>query len=156
MSKMLLEVCSRIFFISILYVTYNVDTVAYKFIPGDNSIPLAPPTAFWRKRAGFVDHHVWVTPFHEKEAYAAGDFPNQSEGGDGLSNWVQANRSVENTDVVFWYSFGHTHIPRPEDYPVMPAAYIGFLLKPFGFFDMNPSNDLPPSKKVVNCCDATD
>lgn len=94
-----------------------------------------------------------MTPFHEKEAYAAGDFPNQSEGGDGLSKWVQANRSVENTDVVFWYSFGHTHIPRPEDYPVMPAAYIGFLLKPFGFFDMNPSNDLPPSKKEGSCCD---
>ena len=35
-------------------------------------------------------------------------------------------------------TFGHTHIPRPEDCPVMPTAYIGFLLKPNGFFDENP------------------
>jgi primary-amine oxidase len=55
---------------------------------------------------------------------------------------------------VFWYTFGHTHIPRPEDYPVMPMAYIGFLLKPSGFFDMNPANDLPPSVKneTHSCC----
>ncbi len=27
----------------------------------------------------------------------------------------------------------------------MPAAYLGFLLKPLGFFDENPANDVPPS-----------
>jgi primary-amine oxidase len=47
---------------------------------------------------------------------------------------------------------GHTHIPRPEDYPVMPAAYIGFLLKPSGFFKENPANDLPPSPKKTGAC----
>ena len=47
-----------------------------------------------------------------------------------LSTWVEADRPIEDTDVVLWYTFGHTHIPRPEDYPVMPAAYIGFLMKP--------------------------
>ena len=36
------------------------------------------PNAWWRKRAGFVNHHVWVTPFAEDEKYAAGDYPNQS------------------------------------------------------------------------------
>jgi primary-amine oxidase len=56
--------------------------------------------------------------------------------------------------VVFWYTFGHTHIPRPEDYPVMPTAYIGFLLKPNGFFDENPANDVPPSAPAgeKSCC----
>lgn len=121
------------------------EPVGYKFIPGDNSAPLASPDAWWRKRAGFVDHHVWVTPFAEGERYAAGDYPNQSHGGDGLVKWTEADRPIENTDVVLWYTFGHTHVPRPEDYPVMPAGYIGFLLKPNGFFDRNPANDLPPS-----------
>jgi len=121
------------------------EPVGYKFLPGDNSFPYASPNAWWRKRAGFVNYHVWVTPFEENEKYAAGDYPNQSSGGDGLIRWTEANRSVANTDIVLWYTFGHTHIPRPEDYPVMPASYIGFLLKPNGFFDLNPANNLPPS-----------
>ena len=119
------------------------EPVGYKFFPGDNARPFASPAAWWRKRAGFVDHHVWITTFSEEERFAAGDYPNQSTGGDGLPSWVQQDRSIENEDLVFWYTFGHTHIPRPEDYPVMPTAYIGFLLKPNGFFDSNPSNDLP-------------
>jgi primary-amine oxidase len=132
--------------------------VGYKFFPGDNAFPLASPNAWWRKRARFVDHHVWVTPFHQDEKFAAGDYPNQSTGGDGLATWVKDNRDIANTDVVLWYTFGHTHIPRPEDYPVMPTAYIGFLLKPNGFFDQNPANDVPPSMpnstamKTESCC----
>lgn len=125
---------------------------AYKFIPGDNAKPFASKKAWWRKRAGFVDHHIWVTPFNESEYFAAGDFPNQSCGGDGLIKWTQADRSIENQDVVFWYTFGHNHIPRPEDAPVMPAAYVGFLLKPTGFFDENPSNDIGPQQTASKCC----
>ena len=133
------------------------EPVAYKFVPMDNSLPMASSDAWWRKRAGFVNYHVWVTPFEEGEKYAAGDYPNQSAGGDGLIKWTERDRPVENADVVLWYTFGHTHIPRPEDYPVMPTAYIGFLLKPNGFFAMNPANDLPaPAPKAKpdkgGCC----
>jgi len=128
--------------------------VAYKLMPGDNCFPMASKEAWWRKRAGFVNHHVWVTPYRDDENYAAGDYPNQSRGGDGLIRWTEQDRAVENTDLVFWYTFGHTHIPRPEDYPVMPTAYIGFLLKPNGFFSQNPGNDVPPSAKTMkkDCC----
>jgi primary-amine oxidase len=134
------------------------ESVGYRFLPGDNASPLASPNAWWRKRAGFVNHHVWVTPYREAERYAAGDYPNQSAGGDGLPRWTQDDRPIENRDVVFWYTFGHTHIPRPEDYPVMPATYLGFLLKPSGFFSANPANDVPPSEpagkgeNLTPCC----
>lgn len=130
------------------------EPVGYKFLPGDNSFPMGSPEAWWRKRAGFVNYHVWVTPFSEGERFGAGDYPNQSRGGDGLIKWTEADRPIENTDVVLWYTFGHTHIPRPEDYPVMPTAYIGFTLKPNGYFDMNPANDVPPSpkKEAKSCC----
>ncbi len=127
-------------------------SVGYKFIPGDNALPFASPEAWWRKRAGFVNHHVWVTPFREDERYAAGEYPNQSRGGEGLPQWTAANRPIANDDIVFWYTFGHTHIPRAEDCPVMPATYIGFLLKPNGFFAQNISNDLPPSKPARHSC----
>ncbi len=133
------------------------EPVAYKFMAGDNCMPFAGKNAWWRKRAGFVENHVWVTPYNENELFAAGDYPNQSQGGDGLPEWTQQNRAIANTDVVFWYTMGHTHIPRPEDYPVMPTAYIGFLLKPLGFFRENPANDVPPSAsrqstQEKSCC----
>lgn len=131
------------------------EPVGYRFLPGDNSFPFASPEAWWRKRARFVDHHVWVTPYRPDERYGAGDYPNQSRGGDGLIRWTEQDRPIEETDVVFWYTFGHTHIPRPEDYPVMPTAYIGFTLKPAGFFSANPANDVPPSAKKgpgTSCC----
>jgi len=131
------------------------DPVAYKFFPGDNSVPFAWRDAWWRKRAGFVNYHVWVTPCRPEEKHAGGDYPNQSRGGDGLIKWTEQDRPIANTDVVLWYTFGHTHVPRPEDYPVMPATYIGFTLKPSGFFSLNPANDVPPSAKKeakAGCC----
>lgn len=130
------------------------EPVGYKFLPGDNSFPFGSRNAWWRKRAGFVNHHVCVTPYQPDEKYGAGDYPNQSRGGDGLTKWTEQDRPLENTDVVLWYTFGHTHIPRPEDYPVMPTAYIGFTLKPAGFFALNPANDVPPSAKKAggSCC----
>jgi primary-amine oxidase len=133
------------------------EAVGYRFVPGDNSVPYASKTASWYKRAGFVSNHVWVTPYDPDEKFGGGNYPNQHKGGDGLIKWTRQNRSVTNTDIVFWYTMGHTHIPRPEDYPVMPASYIGFMLKPVGFFTMNPANDLPPSPKAAkngngSCC----
>jgi primary-amine oxidase len=133
------------------------EPVAYKFVPGDNCIPFASKNAYWRKRAGFVENHVWVTPYQEAEKFAAGDYPNQSQGGDGLVKWTAQNRPIKDVDLIFWYTMGHTHIPRPEDYPVMPTAYIGFLLKPLGFFSENPANDVPPSSpkdatREKSCC----
>jgi primary-amine oxidase len=132
------------------------EPVGYRFLPGDNCLPFASKDAWWRRRAGFVDYHVWVTPHREGEMHAAGDYPNQSQGGDGLPRWTEQDRAIADTDVVLWYTFGHTHLPRPEDYPVMPTAYIGFVLKPSGFFGENPAKDVPPSAKEApaqgSCC----
>jgi len=115
----------------------------YALLPGENALPFALPDAWVRKRAGFLNAHVWVTPYDPAEMYAAGDYPYQSEGGDGLPRWTAANRPVENRDVVLWYVMGITHNPRPEDWPVMPTDVAGFLLKPWGFFTRNPALDLP-------------
>ena len=46
---------------------------------------------------------------------------------------------------MLWYAFGMLHIARPEDWPVMPVERIGFMLKPAGFFDRNPSLDVAPA-----------
>jgi primary-amine oxidase len=120
--------------------------VAYKLVP-TMSTPtlLAQPDSSVGKRAGFAQHNLWATPYSPDERRAAGEHPNQHEGGDGLPRWTAADRSLVGTDVVLWYTFGVTHFVRPEDWPVMPVEYAGFVLSPVGFFDRNPALDLPPS-----------
>ena len=44
---------------------------------------------------------------------------------------------------MLWHTLGTTHFPRPEDWPVMPVEHCGFTLKPAGFFDRNPTLDVP-------------
>jgi primary-amine oxidase len=120
--------------------------VGYKLVPTmATPTMLAAPDSSVGRRAGFAQHNLWVTPYAADERRAAGDYPNQHEGGDGLPRWTAADRSIADTDVVLWYTFGVTHFVRPEDFPVMPVEYTGFLLTPVGFFDRNPSLDVPPS-----------
>ena len=117
----------------------------YKLIAGENALPFATDDSSIRQRAGFLWHHLWVTPYRPDERWPAGTYPNQHRGGDGLPRWTDADRPLTDTDLVLWYVMGHTHLPSPEDWPVMPVACIGFTLKPSGFFDRNPALDLPPS-----------
>jgi primary-amine oxidase len=117
--------------------------VGYLLFTGENSAPIAAPTSSVRKRAGFMNSHVWVTQQDPNEIYAAGFYINQSKGGDGLPKWVKQNRAIENQDVVLWYTMGVTHLPRPEDYPVMPVHKAGFKLLPVSFFSRNPALDVP-------------
>jgi primary-amine oxidase len=116
---------------------------AYALLPGENALPFAAADSWIRKRAGFLNAHLWVTPYNAAELYAGGDYPNQSRGGDGLVKWTAANRPIDNQDIVVWYTVGVTHNPRPEDWPVMPVHSAGFRLVPWGFFSRNPAMDLP-------------
>ena len=120
------------------------EPVSYRLIPGENAPPFVRPDAAVMRRAGFIAHQLWVTPYAPHERYAAGDYPNQHPTGDGLPKYVTADRPLVNTDLVVWYIFGHNHVPRLEDWPVMPVATLGFQLKPDGFFERNPALDLPP------------
>lgn len=125
--------------------------VGYKIVHGENVLPFASPDSSVMKRAGFMRSHLWVTAYDPSEMYASGDYINQHPGGDGLPAYVAKDRPLENSDVVVWYTCGHHHIPRPEDWPVMPVAYIGFILRPVGFFDANPAMDTPPPELRASC-----
>ncbi|KAJ2893396.1 peroxisomal copper amine oxidase [Zalerion maritima] len=100
------------------------------------------------KRAGFARHHVYVTKYRDDQLWPAGRHVPQTSGepSRGLPEWIgDGSESVENEDVVLWHTFGLTHIPAPEDFPVMPAEPVTLLLRPRHFFDRNPALDVPPS-----------
>jgi primary-amine oxidase len=121
------------------------EPVAYRLIPGDNVRSFMDQNSPVMRRAGFMSKHLWVTPYQPGEKYATGDYPNQHPGDTGLAHFTRHNRPIENTNLVVWYTMGANHVPRPEDWPVMPVVHIGFMLKPDGFFERNPALDVPPS-----------
>jgi len=119
--------------------------VGYILEPGTNVLPACHPDAPIMKRAPFLSKHIWATQYHPDMKYIAGDYPNQApkEKG-GITEWIQGDRSLDNEDVVLWYTFGVAHFPRPEDWPIMPSVRAGMRLRPYGFFDENPCMDVAP------------
>ncbi|HEY7311004.1 MAG TPA: hypothetical protein VH643_16690 [Gemmataceae bacterium] len=111
----------------------------YVLVPGENSVPHSTDKSFAQQHAGFIKSHVWVTPYRAEEMYAAGDYVNGGPPGQGLPKWTDANRPIEDEDIVVWYTLGVTHVPRPEDWFLMPAHRTGFKLVPSGFFARNPA-----------------
>jgi primary-amine oxidase len=120
--------------------------VGYALIPENKATMLADASSSIHARATFATNHLWVTAYDPAERYPAGDFVNQNPGGAGLPAWVAADRPLDGEDIVVWHTFGTTHFPRPEDWPVMPVDHTGFTLKPVGFFDRNPTLDVPAPK----------
>ncbi len=107
--------------------------------------PCSPiPESSVGRRAAFA-RTISGHPLRTGRERGAGDYPNQHAGGDGLPLWTAADRSLIDTSIVAWHTFGVTHVPRPEDWPVMPVEYCGFQLVPVGFFDANPALDVPSS-----------
>jgi primary-amine oxidase len=116
---------------------------SYQLLPGMNAATLLSPDDYARRRAGFIDHQLWVTPYRREERYAAGDYPTLSAPGQGLPAWTGTNRTIERTDIVLWHTIGMHHVVRAEDWPVMPVLWHSFELRPFDFFNRNPALDLP-------------
>ena len=119
----------------------------YELRPGHSATSLLPPDDLAQRRAAFSRAPLWVTAYDPRELYAAGMYPNQSRGGDGLPAYAARHRPVENTDIVLWATMGFHHLPRPEDWPVLPTQWHSLSLVPYGFFDQNPSIELP--KQIV-------
>ncbi|TLS44286.1 primary-amine oxidase [Streptomyces montanus] len=128
--------------------------VSYTLHPEGRPTLLADPGSSIAARAAFATHHLWVTAYDPAERYPAGDFVNQHPGGAGLPAYAGANRALDGHSLVIWHTFGLTHAPRPEDWPIMPVDYTGFKLKPTGFFDRNPTLDVPSNAASSHgCCD---
>ncbi|AMT93024.1 histamine oxidase [Brevibacterium linens] len=130
------------------------EPVGYKLHPMGLPTLLAAEDTSIHRRATFASKSLWVSQYHEDERYPTGDFPNQHPGHAGLPAWTAADRSVDGEDIVVWHSFGLTHFPRVEDWPIMPVDTVGFKLRPEGFFDRSPVLDVPAPESGPTCCDS--
>lgn len=130
--------------------------ISFKLAPCYSQMLLAHPSSYHSKRSEFGAHAVWVTRYSDEELYAAGTHTMQSLGGEGIASWIKARQSkesmsnVRNEDIVLWHTFGSTHNPRIEDWPVMPCEKMTVGLKPVNFFDRNPGLDVPISTQERN------
>ena len=118
----------------------------YTVMPGENTMTQFPASR-QKGTAAFTFHHFWVTPYRERELYAAGAYPDQSKQdyGDTLYKYAN-NASIYNRDIVVWYSLGDTHVPRPEDFPIMSVAKMSVNFVPDGFFSRNGALGVDPQK----------
>ncbi|KAJ6590020.1 copper amine oxidase [Mycena vulgaris] len=101
------------------------------------------------RRATFAKKAMWVCPDVEGEKggrmWPAGKYVPQTRDAppDSIGNWVKREENIENEDILVYLTVGVTHIPRPEDWPVMPVEHLNIFFKPQSFFGNNPSMDVP-------------
>jgi primary-amine oxidase len=121
---------------------HSKNPVSYKLV--SREVPGLMPkegSLVW-DRAGFARHAIHVTKYADEEKFPAGRHVPQNSGkpsqgenisalpakkstdnDSGLPAWIAADEDgkIDNTDIVVWHTFGVTHFPSPEDYPIMPA-----------------------------------
>jgi primary-amine oxidase len=121
------------------------DPTAYRLSIHNTARLFAKPGSVVERKAPFVGQHLWATAYDGTERFIAGEYPNQAPLGDkdGVHAWQEADRSLDGAELVLWPVIGVHHAPRPEEWPIMPVHRIGMKLEPDGFFDRNPSLDLP-------------
>lgn len=131
---------------------YSGKPASYKLVSREVPGLLPKEGSLVWKRAAFARHAVIVTKYQDDQLWPAGRHVPQTSGEPsmGLPEWEAAaaatgNTSVDNTDIVLWHTFGVTHIPAPEDFPIMPVEPITLLLRPRNFFLSNPVMDVAPS-----------
>ncbi|KAJ5166806.1 Copper amine oxidase 1 [Penicillium canariense] len=130
--------------------------VGFKLLPCYSQMLLAHPQSYHARRSEFGSHAVWVTRYQDDELFPSGQHTMQSLGGEGISSTIESRKGdvaasgVRNEDIVVWHTFGSTHNPRIEDWPVMPSEKMIVGLKPVNFFTGNPGLDVAVSTQEQN------
>ncbi|MBN9757520.1 Monoamine oxidase [Pseudonocardia sp. Ae406_Ps2] len=132
------------------------DPTGYRLVLPNTTRLFARPGSVVERKAPFVSRALWASAYAPDERFIAGEYPNQGPlGEDGVHVWQRADRRLDDAELVLWPVVGVHHDPRPEEWPVMAVHRIGMRMEPDGFFDRNPSLDLPapaPARSGDGCC----
>lgn len=126
---------------------------SYKLVSTFCSPVLAQEGSLVRKRAPWAKYSAEVVPYKDDEhgygrIYPSGVHVCQQSGEKtfGIQEWMgDGSDKIENTDIVLFHTFGITHFPAPEDFPVMPTEIFDLMFRPRHFFTENPCLDVKPS-----------
>lgn len=132
---------------------YSKKPASYKLVSTFCSPVLAHEGSLVRKRAPWAKYSTEVVPYKDDEhgygrIYPSGVHVCQQSGEKtfGIQEWMgDGSDNIENTDIVLFHSFGITHFPAPEDFPVMPTEIFDLMFRPRHFFTENPCLDVKPS-----------
>ncbi|NXN97401.1 AOC1 oxidase, partial [Rhinopomastus cyanomelas] len=88
-------------------------------------------------------YHLAVTRHHENEPSSSSIY-TQNDPWDPLvsfEGFLRDNETIKDQDLVAWVTVGFLHVPHAEDIPntATPGNAVGFFLRPFNFFDEDPS-----------------
>ena len=122
------------------------ESTGYAILPGPWTPPYSGPNYPPLAQAAFAKHQIWFTRQKDAEVYAAGDYVNQGQAGDGLPTFISPAENIDAKDVVAWYTASFSHHPHPEEFPTMSKETIRFRLAPHGFFDRYPALDVPDQR----------
>ena len=143
----------------------NGKSTGYKLVPFARGAAqptlMTNPECAVSKKGAFAQANLWVTRRSPDQRYPAGECTPQGNGSEGLPTWASKNQELIGQELSLWHAFGVCHVPRIEDFPVMPCEVTGFMLKPDNYFSGNPTIDLAPGKNAAsmlakttasNCC----
>lgn len=132
---------------------YSGKPSSYKLVSTFTPPLLAKDGSLVKKRAPWAAWATQVVPYKDEgvgygRLYPSGDHVAQwsGDGARGMREWIGDGKDqIENTDILFFHTFGITHFPAPEDFPVMPTEIFDLMLRPRHFFTENPCLDVKPS-----------
>uniref|UniRef100_UPI00254061DA amiloride-sensitive amine oxidase [copper-containing] n=1 Tax=Euleptes europaea TaxID=460621 RepID=UPI00254061DA len=116
---------------------------SYRLQPASHAHRVLPRR--WQEERGvsWSRYHLAVTQHHQDEDTSSSIYiqNNPWEPHVSFESFLQDDESLDDQDLVAWVTVGFLHIPHSEDVPntSTPGNAVGFLLRPFNFFDEDPS-----------------
>lgn len=98
---------------------YTRKPMAWTLIPHNGLGNFVKKDSPLHPKCAYMDYNVWVTKYKDGQLFPSGFYVGE----DTLPQWVAENptEDLTRTDTVLWYTLGYTHVPRVEDFPVMPT-----------------------------------